>query len=180
MLILYFRFFGPATRSTLQVFDDEWIVLPKTLAEAVFLTGDLYRRSIIDETLKKRLDENIVYLVGTPNTGKTRMLTLAGGKWLESKHDVFIVKDSSSQGDPFLSQHLKTLKDNFAPECNDLEKPGDIYDKECIMTSSQSNAECVEEIIKITKEKKQATVCVLLDVAHLKGYVSLHNCIPNI
>ncbi|XP_025114144.1 uncharacterized protein LOC112576111 [Pomacea canaliculata] len=158
------RFFGPATISTLQVPNDFIkFQLPKTLAEAVSLTGELYERSMLDQELISRLDEHKACLVGTPNTGKTRMLSLVGGKWLSEGHDVFIVKDTSFQIDSFLSNHLSSLSERGSS----AEKPyGRVYDERCDLKLDESITACIQKIIK---DKKNMRISIILDVAHLKG-----------
>ncbi|XP_025111787.1 uncharacterized protein LOC112574757 isoform X2 [Pomacea canaliculata] len=163
------RFFGPATQSTLKVSEDyERFMLPKTLAEAVSLTGDLYSRSVLQQDIIKQFhDKHTVFLTGPPNTGKTRILTLAGATCLSRGQNVFVVKDTSSPYDPFLSQHLKSLNmpPNNQPTSNAL---GEVYEEACNFESEKSVKECVERIAN-TSLKENQTICVLLDIGHLKG-----------
>lgn len=149
-------------------------MLPKTLAEAVSLTGDLYSRSVLQSDIKTRLDnEHTVFLTGPPNTGKTRILTLAGATCLSNGQNVFVVKDTSSPYDPFLSQHLKSL--NMPPNNQpDSKAPGEVYEEACNFESDKSVKECVESIAN-SRLKENQTICVLLDIGHLKGYVLLYN-----
>ncbi|PVD21803.1 hypothetical protein C0Q70_17604 [Pomacea canaliculata] len=85
------RFCGPATTSTLSVFfDSRPHILPKTLDQAVSMTGDFFERFTLYPGMKELLHEPLVCLVGPPCTGKTKMLTLAGKKWLSEGHDVHI------------------------------------------------------------------------------------------
>lgn len=87
----FFRFCGPATTSTLSVFfDSRPHILPKTLDQAVSMTGDFFERFTLYPGMKELLHEPLVCLVGPPCTGKTKMLTLAGKKWLSEGHDVHI------------------------------------------------------------------------------------------
>lgn len=150
-------------------------MLPKTLAEAVSLTGDLYSRSVLQQDIIKQFhDKHTVFLTGPPNTGKTRILTLAGATCLSRGQNVFVVKDTSSPYDPFLSQHLKSLNmpPNNQPTSNAL---GEVYEEACNFESEKSVKECVERIAN-TSLKENQTICVLLDIGHLKGYALLYNC----
>lgn len=54
------------------------------------------------------LDEPFVCLVGPPCTGKTKMLTLAGKKWLSEGHDVHII--CSSEGGEISKQLQKVFE----------------------------------------------------------------------
>ncbi|PVD21797.1 hypothetical protein C0Q70_17598 [Pomacea canaliculata] len=154
-LDLVARLCGPSTQSSLQVPEGyEGFKLPKTLADAVSLTGDLYQRSMLDQDMIELLNHRTVFLAGTPNTGKTRMLTLVGRKCLIDGYTIFIIKDSSSKNDAFLSQYLKKQSTEDR-----------IVDEECDFKSQNQRQKCIERIIK---EKGDKT-CILVDVAHLKG-----------
>lgn len=101
------------------------------------------------------LTNRTVFLVGSPNTGKTRMLTLIGRQCLNDGYKIFIVKDSSSKSDAFLSQYLK--KQSATDR---------VVDEECNFNLKKSRKECIDRIIK---EKVNTKICVLVDVAHLQG-----------
>lgn len=95
---------------------DETFPQPKTLADAVTLTGDLYERLTLYPDMIEMLSEQKLLLVGPPNTGKTRMLTLAGKQWLESGHHLYILVSIFSQWDvqslfSKTSQHNPATKD---------------------------------------------------------------------
>ncbi|XP_025111789.1 uncharacterized protein LOC112574759 isoform X2 [Pomacea canaliculata] len=177
------RFFGPATQSKLKFKDDQEETLPKILAEAVSLTGDLYSSNMLDKDKEEVLKHPISFLVGPPNTGKTRMLTLAGNKWLSEGHDVFIVKDATSKTDPFLSQHLKGSIERKVKK--DGTQSPHVFDEKCDLTSKESIEECVNRIINKKPRNENELICILLDVAHLKGkYVNnfdetLHRLSPS-
>ncbi|XP_025113850.1 uncharacterized protein LOC112575922 [Pomacea canaliculata] len=161
------RFFGPATQSTLMVPDDcEHFVLPKTLAEAVSLTGDLYERLMLNQDMVDLLEEPILFLGGPPNSGKTRMMTLVGNKWLSEGHDVFIVNDSSSKSYPLLSHQLKTLTARHESDLSDNSTRGRIYENECNFTSDVSLKTSIDKMITKAEGKD---LYVLVDGAHLHG-----------
>ncbi|XP_025112632.1 uncharacterized protein LOC112575180 [Pomacea canaliculata] len=94
-LRLISRFCGPATQPSLQIQDDKFL-LPKTLAEAVSVTGDLYNRPMLSQDMVDLLKKKRVFLVGPPNTGKTRLLTLVGKKWITSGHELHVFCGSAS------------------------------------------------------------------------------------
>ncbi|XP_025113851.1 uncharacterized protein LOC112575923 [Pomacea canaliculata] len=161
------RFFGPATQSTLMVPDDcEHFVLPKTLAEVVSLTGDLYERLMLTQDMVELLEEPILFLGGPPNSGKTRMMTLVGNRWLSEGHDVFIVNDSSSKSYPLLSHQLKTLTARHETDLSDNSTRGCIYDHECDFTSDMSLKTSIDKMITKAEGKD---LCVLVDGGHLHG-----------
>lgn len=165
--MIFFRFFGPATQSKLKFKDDREETLPKILAEAVSLTGDLYSSTMLDKDKEEILKHPISFLVGPPNTGKTRLLTLAGDKWLSEGHDVFIVKDATSKTDSFLSQHLKASVERKVT--GDTSDSPYVHDEKCDLTSKASIEECVNRINDKKPKNGKQTICILLDVAHLKG-----------
>lgn len=131
------------------------------------MTGDLYSSNMLDKDKEEVLKHPISFLVGPPNTGKTRMLTLAGNKWLSEGHDVFIVKDATSKTDPFLSQHLKGSIERKVKK--DGTQSPHVFDEKCDLTSKESIEECVNRIINKKPRNENELICILLDVAHLKG-----------
>ncbi|XP_025114446.1 uncharacterized protein LOC112576305 [Pomacea canaliculata] len=162
------RFFGPATKSRLRVPDDyHQFELPKTLTEAVSLTGDLYARLTLHPDLIEHLNDPRVILVGPPNSGKTTMLALAGSQWLSSGQDVLLVKDASSK---HLSTHLRSLLTALSTprdkNSTTSTKSDCIVEDECDFTSIKSVKKCIERIITKANEKP---VCLLIDGAHLNG-----------
>lgn len=100
------------------------------------------------------LTNRTVFLAGTPNTGKTRMFTLLGRKCLIDGYTIFIIKDSSSISDAFLSQYLKKHSTEDR-----------VVEEECDFKSQNQRQKCIERIIMQKGDK----TCILLDVAHLKG-----------
>ncbi|XP_025114163.1 uncharacterized protein LOC112576124 [Pomacea canaliculata] len=155
------RFCGPATKSSLKVPNASApFVLPKTLDEAVFLTGQMFERSVLSSDMAELLNSQRRFLYGPPNTGKTRMLTLIGKKCLSSGNDVLIVKDESSKSDSFLSEHLQAL----AASNTKLPRStfGSVYTETCDL--KQKTAEIIDRI-KSQEEKK--VPLVLLDDVHL-------------
>lgn len=109
LLIYFFRFCGPATTSTLSVFfDSKPHILPKTLDQAVSMTGDFFELFTLYPGMKELLDEPLVCLVGPPSTGKTKMLTLVGKKLLSEGHDVHI--KCSSEGGAISNQLQKIVE----------------------------------------------------------------------
>ncbi|XP_025112603.1 uncharacterized protein LOC112575166 isoform X2 [Pomacea canaliculata] len=112
------RFCGPATQSTLQLMDETFLQ-PKTLADAVTLTGDLYDRLTLYPDMIEMLSEERLFLVGPPNTGKTRMLTLAGKQWVECGHHLYILVRSFTSRD-FMSLFSKTS--NHTPATKDIDE----------------------------------------------------------
>lgn len=160
---------GPATQSVLDV-PEGYVnfTLPKTIAETVSLTGDLYSRSILPSDLKKKLKEPKLVLVGTPNTGKTRIFTIIGRKWLSEGHDVVIVKDTSFPSDSFLLQHLSAFKEKSKSQSATEVSYGNICEEKCNLSKDKSIEKCVKRITQKKKNSKN-DLFVLLDVAHLEG-----------
>lgn len=136
-------------------------MLPKTLDEAVFVTGHMFERFVINSDMAELLKSEKCFLCGPPNTGKTRMLTLVGKKWLFSGNDVFIVKDESSKSDSFLSEHLQAL----AASNTKLPRStfGSIYTETCDL--KQKTTEIIDRIKRKTEKK---VPLVLLDDLQLE------------
>ncbi|XP_025113296.1 uncharacterized protein LOC112575565 isoform X2 [Pomacea canaliculata] len=103
------RFCGPATQSTLDIQDQPYL-LPKTLAEAVSLTGDLYERWTLHPDMVDMLNEQRMFLVGPPSDDETRMLILAANRWLSQGHQVYILSDSTEPRDSGMTLLWKKLK----------------------------------------------------------------------
>ncbi|XP_025114469.1 uncharacterized protein LOC112576324 [Pomacea canaliculata] len=100
------RFCGPATSTVLSM-ESKSYQLPKTLRDAVSLTGDMFERSFLYPNMTKLLNERFLFLAGPPGTGKTRMLALVGRKWVLEGHPVHII--STSPGGEKVAKHLKQL-----------------------------------------------------------------------
>ncbi|XP_025112610.1 uncharacterized protein LOC112575168 isoform X2 [Pomacea canaliculata] len=129
------RFCGPATQSHLESEDD--LLLPKTLAEAVLITGKLYESNILHPYMLDLLEEERLILAGPPNTGKTRMLMLAAEKWGAS--ELYVISGKRTQNN-FVKQQLRA---------NHIE---------CDFNNKRE----VEETVKMLCEKKDHnTLCVL-------------------
>ncbi|XP_025112361.1 uncharacterized protein LOC112575050 isoform X1 [Pomacea canaliculata] len=102
------RFCGPATTSCLdKPRRPESFILPKSLDEAVSLTGDLFERLTLYPDMTDLLTKPRVFLAGPPGTEKTRILALVGRMWLNEGHVVHIINTSTEQS--AASVHLKRL-----------------------------------------------------------------------
>lgn len=164
----YFRFFGPATQSILEDTDGyKQLVLPKTLTEAVSLTGDLYRRQVLYPDMIDLLQEPKVFIAGPRGTGKTTMLTIAGTKWLRSGKNVFIVKGVfSSKSCPVLLHIHESLEKELATQSESGRTYGQVIPVDCDFSSEEGIDSCIEEIISTTKDTRD--LCVLMEV-HPEG-----------
>ncbi|XP_025113297.1 uncharacterized protein LOC112575566 [Pomacea canaliculata] len=160
------RFFGPATQSTLQVPGEyEHFVLPKTLSQAISLTGDLYGHLVLPADTTELLQQQKLFFAGPPNSGKTAMLTLAGCQWLSQGHDVYIVSDISSKCHPVLANQIKSFKESQEKEKETIESTfGCTRDFQCDFSSDKSVNQSIQTIVSETKGKR---LCVLLDGVHL-------------
>ncbi|XP_025113448.1 uncharacterized protein LOC112575684 [Pomacea canaliculata] len=160
-------FLGPATQSTLQVPGEyEHFVLPKTLSQAISLTGDLYGHLVLPADTTELLQQQKLFLVGPPNSGKTSMLTLAGCQWLSQGHDVYIVSDISSKCHPFLANQIKSFKESQEKEMTTQSTFGCTQNFQCDFSSDKSMDQGIQTIVSEAKGKR---LCVLLDGVHLDG-----------
>lgn len=90
--VVVIRFCGPATTSYIQAANKpEHYRLPKTLGQAVSVTGDLFQRLTLYPGMKDLLEEPLVFLIGLSGTGKTKMLSLVGRTWISKGHKVCVV-----------------------------------------------------------------------------------------
>ncbi|XP_025113626.1 uncharacterized protein LOC112575812 [Pomacea canaliculata] len=170
------RFCGPATKSTLQVPNGSApFVLPKTLDETVSLTGQIIEGPIIYSDMADLMTSQKAFLSGPPNTGKTRMLSLVGRKWLSSGHDVFILNDASSKTDSFLSEHLQALSTPDA-ESSTKSVSGTVYIEVCDFKKKPS-----EIVGRINSKRGDKTPHVLLDDVQLdqKNFNTLMEALLN-
>ncbi|XP_025112575.1 uncharacterized protein LOC112575157 [Pomacea canaliculata] len=104
------RFCGPSTISYFKTPCKPEVIthqLPKTLDQAVSLTGELFERFTLYPGMTDFLDLSRAFLVGPQGTGKTRMLSLVGRKWLSEGHDVYVLY-TSPEGE-VASMVLQTL-----------------------------------------------------------------------
>ncbi|XP_025112597.1 uncharacterized protein LOC112575164 [Pomacea canaliculata] len=150
------RFCGPATQSTIQLMDETFLQ-PKTLADAVTLTGDLYERLTLYPDMIEMLGEEKLFLVGPPNTGKTRMLTLAGKQWVERGHHLYILVSSVSEWDV---QSLFSKTSQHTHATNDTDE------------SSRPLVTIVKCNFNIKKERKE-----ILDMLTLEGKKNIRLCV---
>ncbi|XP_025113588.1 uncharacterized protein LOC112575781 isoform X1 [Pomacea canaliculata] len=98
-LTIIARFCGPATISSLscestQPSESFSYQLPKTLDQAVSLTGDMFERFTLYPGMTDLLDKPRICLAGPPGTGKSKMLSLVAQKWISEGHDVRIIYSS--------------------------------------------------------------------------------------
>ncbi|XP_025112578.1 uncharacterized protein LOC112575159 [Pomacea canaliculata] len=161
------RFCGPATQSTTQLMD-ETVLQPKTLADAVTLTGDLYERLTLYPNMIEMLSEEKLFLVGPPNTGKTRMLTLAGKQWVESGHHLYILVSIFTRRD-FMSSFSKTS--NHTPATKDTDETSRPL-VTCVRCHFNIKKE-MKEILDMltTQDKKNIPLCVIASEVDFGGKI---------
>ncbi|XP_025112058.1 uncharacterized protein LOC112574909 isoform X1 [Pomacea canaliculata] len=87
------RFCGTATIWSLNIPDHQSGILPKTMEDWVWMTGELFTKPILHPQQWETLNTNspLVFLSGPPASGKTRMLVLAGKRWMSEGHKVHVV-----------------------------------------------------------------------------------------
>ncbi|PVD21792.1 hypothetical protein C0Q70_17593 [Pomacea canaliculata] len=151
------RFCGPATQSTIPLMDETFLQ-PRTLADAVTLTGDLYERLTLYPDMIEMLREERLFLVGPPNTGKTRMLTLAGKQWIERGHHLYILVSICTRRD-LMSSFSKTS--NHTPATKDTDETSRPF-----VTQVSCNFNVKKEMMGIlnmltTQDKKNIPLCVI-------------------
>ncbi|XP_025112607.1 uncharacterized protein LOC112575167 isoform X2 [Pomacea canaliculata] len=159
------RFCGPATQSTLQLMDETFLQ-PKTLADAVTLTGDLYERLTLYPDMIEMLSEEKLFLVGPPNTGKTRMLTLAGKQWVESGHHLYILVSILTKRD-FMSSFSKTSNHTQATKDTDETSRSFVTPVICNFNIKKEMKEILD--ILTTQDKKNIPLCVIASEVDLGG-----------
>ncbi|XP_025112617.1 uncharacterized protein LOC112575171 isoform X3 [Pomacea canaliculata] len=157
------RFCGPATQSTLQLMDETFLQ-PKTLADAVTLTGDLYERLTLYPDMIEMLSEQRLFLVGPPNTGKTRMLTLAGKQWIESGHPLYILVSSFTKRD-FMSSFSKTS--NHTPTTKDIDETSRPFVTQVICNFNYKKE--MKEILDVLTTQKRIQLCVIASEVDFPG-----------
>lgn len=112
----------------------------------------------------KLLQEPKVFIAGPRSTGKTTMLTITGTKWLRSGKNVFLVKDSSSKGCPFLLHIHESLEKELATQSKSGRSHGRVIDVDCDFSSEEDIDIRIEEIISKTRNTKH--LCVLIEAHH--------------
>ncbi|XP_025113293.1 uncharacterized protein LOC112575564 isoform X2 [Pomacea canaliculata] len=163
-LTLIARFCGPATQSTLDIQDQPYL-LPKTLSEAVSLTGDLYERCTLHPDMVDMLNEKRLFLVGPPGHEKTRMLTLAAEKWLSRGHQVYILSDSPEPRDSGMSLLWNTLKTSGDPDEAGDPSRGHLNVVQCDLSDKNE----VEKTLKTLSLKESSSPCVIVQDTVVNG-----------
>ncbi|XP_025112612.1 uncharacterized protein LOC112575170 isoform X2 [Pomacea canaliculata] len=159
------RFCGPATQSSLQLMD-ETVLQPKTLADAVTLTGDLYERLTLYPNMIEMLSQEKLFLVGPPNTGKTRMLTLAGKQWVESGHHLYILVSILTKRD-FMSSFSKTSNHTQATKDTDETSRSFVTPVICNFNIKKEMKEILDMLT--TQDKKNMPLCVIASEVDFGG-----------
>ncbi|XP_025111784.1 uncharacterized protein LOC112574756 [Pomacea canaliculata] len=158
------RFCGPATQSTLDIQEQPYL-LPKTLAEAVSLTGDLYERWTLHPHMVEMLNEQRLFLVGSPSVDKMRMLALAGKMWLSQGHHVYILSDSPEPRDSVMSMLWNTLKTKCGPD--EADDPSRFHLS--VVQCDLKNKNEVEKTLKKLNLTEGSSPCVIVQDAVING-----------
>ncbi|XP_025113877.1 uncharacterized protein LOC112575941 isoform X3 [Pomacea canaliculata] len=159
------RFCGPATQSALEG-QCQSICLPKTRIEAISTTGDLYQRVILYQEMLALLAEEKLFLVGPPNTGKTRLLTLAGETWRARGHDLYVVSGPSGSRDSVVWTFLNQSTQNVEGAQADIASSSSVFKINCNFNKKKEMQETLKHLIKKRGEK---ALCVLVDDADSIG-----------
>ncbi|XP_025112594.1 uncharacterized protein LOC112575163 isoform X3 [Pomacea canaliculata] len=154
------RFCGPATTSCLdKPRRPESFILPKTLDEAVSLTGDLFERLTLYPDMTDLLTKPRILLAGPPGTGKTRMLALVGKMWLHEGHVVHIINTSKEQS--AASVQLKRLLQKAATAQGSASSSEDTV---VILNCNIQDKGNISDVINIMKNNAgKKFVCALAD-----------------
>ncbi|XP_025113300.1 uncharacterized protein LOC112575567 [Pomacea canaliculata] len=165
---LYFtviaRLCGPATQSTLDIQDQPYL-LPKTLAEAVSLTGDLYERCTLHPDMVAMLNEKRLFLVGPHSDEKMQMLTLAAKRWLSRGRKVYILSDSTDTRDSMMSLLWNTLITSGDPDEARDPPRGHLSVVQCDL----SNKNEVEKELEKLNLKEGSSPCVIVQDTVVNG-----------
>ncbi|XP_025114095.1 uncharacterized protein LOC112576075 isoform X2 [Pomacea canaliculata] len=141
------RVCGPATTPTFFMPGaSEPVLLPKTLDQAVSLTGELFERLTLYPDMTDLLKEPRLFICGPPGTGKTTMLMLAGRSWLSEGHDVYILKTSESR----LEQSLK-MESSTRPSDDGVR--GQVFVYSANIHDEKSRKSAIKEILKHSGQK---------------------------
>ncbi|XP_025112580.1 uncharacterized protein LOC112575160 isoform X1 [Pomacea canaliculata] len=159
------RFCGPATQSALEG-QCQSISLPKTRIEAISTTGDLYQRVMLYPEMLALLTEEKLFLVGPPNTGKTRLLTLAGKTWRARGHDLYVVSGPSGSRDSAVWTFLNQSTQNVEGAQADIAAPGSVLKINCNFNKKKEMEDTLKHLIK---KRGENVLCVLADDADSMG-----------
>ncbi|XP_025113440.1 uncharacterized protein LOC112575676 isoform X2 [Pomacea canaliculata] len=177
------RFCGPATTSAVDIpRTPDSLPLPKTLDQAVSVTGDLFDRCTLYPGMTDLIQEPRVFLSGPPGTGKTRLLGLVGRKWLFEGHVVQIVNTSTE----LTSATIQLVKILQEAQSSDISPNGMVVSLNCNIERRQDIRDTITKLEATAGEKP---VCVLVDDLEInaeksqqihKFFKSLRMCLPNI
>ncbi|XP_025112063.1 uncharacterized protein LOC112574909 isoform X5 [Pomacea canaliculata] len=179
------RFCGPATIWSLNIPDHQSGILPKTLEDCVWMTGELFTKPILQPQQWEILNTNSprVFLSGPPASGKTRMLVLAGKRWMSDGHKVHVVSTGrkSRAASHVIYTELSMASKEMSGSC------------ELITFEKEDTKERIDKLLKLAK-----TMYIIADEAYnaksssFKDFVDglrkevpkLHlwaaSCLPNI
>ncbi|XP_025114302.1 uncharacterized protein LOC112576222 [Pomacea canaliculata] len=151
------RFCGPATVSTLETDESKVYQLPKTLNEAVMLTGDLFERLTLNLDIED-LKRPRVCLAGPPGTGKSKILALVGKKWISEGHTVHLINTCAERSDAITQLHKLLLQSSTG------QSPDTPVKFVKTMFCNIKNLRGTEERIKrLISEEKENTFFSLID-----------------
>ncbi|XP_025112588.1 uncharacterized protein LOC112575161 isoform X2 [Pomacea canaliculata] len=162
-LRLISRFCGPATQPSLQTQDDPF-VLPKTLAEAVSVTGDLYNRPMLSQDMMDLLREKRLFLVGPSNTCKTWLLTMVGKKWIKSGHELHVFCGSASSSKSLKHAFREELRPASGINDNDTYSPKKVNVEPLNFSNEKEIHKAVKKCIWMKQEKNVYVVADDVDV----------------
>ncbi|XP_025112599.1 uncharacterized protein LOC112575165 isoform X2 [Pomacea canaliculata] len=152
------RFCGPATVSAFEIDDVKYSPLPKTLSEAVMLTGELFERLTLSLDMANLLQEPRVCLAGPHGTGKSKTLALVGKTWISEGHTVHVINTCAERSDAITQLY------NLLLQYSTGHSP-DTHVKSVIrmFCNIDSSREIDDTIRSLISEKKGKTYCALID-----------------
>ncbi|XP_025113560.1 uncharacterized protein LOC112575762 isoform X2 [Pomacea canaliculata] len=178
------RFCEAATIWSLNIPDHQSGILPKTLEDWVWMTGEVFNKPILQLQQWEILntDSPRVFLSGPPASGKTRMLVLAGKRWMSEGHKVHVVSTGrkSRAASHVIYTELSMASKEMSGSC------------ELITFEKEDTKERIDKLLKLAK-----TMYIIADEAYnaesssFKDFVdglqkvpNLHlwaaSCLPNI